>query len=110
MEKEKEEEKKKENSDGEEEDENNVDDAETEKIWADLDENKKWIKKFRTYYFNFLDMKLLNLVLLTIQAVSAADVDCYKLLGVTKKDTNKKIKSAYRFVLSYLDRVFWDGF
>jgi len=42
------------------------------------------------------DMKLLNLVLLTIQAVSAADVDCYKLLGVTKKDTNKKIKSAYR--------------
>ena len=51
-------------------------------------------------------MKLLNLVLLTIQAVSAADVDCYKLLGVTKKDTNKKIKSAYRFVSSYLDRVF----
>ena len=55
-------------------------------------------KKLRTYYFNFLDMKLLNLVLLTVQAVSAADVDCYKLLGVTKKDTNKKIKSAYRFV------------
>ena len=44
LEKEKEEEKKKENSDGEEEDEDNVDDAETEQIWADLDENKKWIK------------------------------------------------------------------
>jgi len=41
LEKEKEEEKKKENSDGEEEDEDNVDDAETEQIWADLDENKK---------------------------------------------------------------------
>ena len=46
-------------------------------------------------------MKLLNLILLASLAdqTDAADVDCYKLLGVTKKDTNKKIKSAYRFVL-----------
>ena len=49
-------------------------------------------------------MKLLNLILLASLAdqTDAADVDCYKLLGVTKKDTNKKIKSAYRLVLIIL--------
>ena len=47
-------------------------------------------------------MKLLKLILIASLTdndngrVNAADVDCYKLIGVTKKDTNKKIKSAYR--------------
>jgi len=41
-------------------------------------------------------MKLLKLALICSAVVESADVDCYKLLGVTKKDTSKKIKSAYR--------------
>ena len=52
-------------------------------------------RNFLTDFFSF-SMKLLNLALICSAVVESADVDCYKLLGVTKKDTSKKIKSAYR--------------
>ena len=39
-------------------------------------------------------MKLINLLILS--NLANAELDCYKLIGISKGETTKKIKSAYR--------------
>ena len=46
----------------------------------------------------------LSLILLFADFALAGRENCYKLLGVDKKETNKKIKSAYRYFKSLVSK------